>query len=133
MLGAELYGKISIVSDKWSGITLNDVFQKHMCHFFLGIGKIFFFLMKHCECGLAFDVCNASTKTTVMDLQNSVFNFIAFYLALSLNQEHFYIKSWIAVSGVLAMIKEITEWVMEEVVINASYNQVDHLQKQGLY
>lgn len=34
-----------------------------------------------------------------MDLQNSLFNFIAFYIALSLNKERSYIKSWIAVSG----------------------------------
>lgn len=35
----------------------------------------------------------------MMDLQNSLFNFITFYIALSLNKEHSYIKSWIAVSG----------------------------------
>ena len=65
-----------------------------------------------------------SAKTTVVNLQNTLLIFMTFHIALLLKKELLYRMSSTTVSGDSCYDEEVMEWVMDEVVINTSYNHV---------
>ena len=110
----------AIACDEKTSIILNDVSQNTAYQFPLPITTIFFFPLKQ-TLEFVFKTLQASAKTTVVNLQNSLFVFMTFHIALLLNKER---KSSTTMSRGSCYAKEVMEWVLDEVVINTSYNHV---------
>ena len=119
----QMLSVVTAVACDDSQVSLLMIFPRIQCHQFpMSISKIFFPLKQ--TLGFVFSALQTSAKTILVDLQNFLFIFMTFHIAMLLNkqlalQEVKYNSEW-----VLAMIKSLWNGSWIEVVINPTYNHV---------